>query len=104
MSERVVLKPGITVAVGEHHYNISQVLDLETVLVQDHQSGELKRLKIGDLAPIVLEPETSPPKGEADLVMAADALWRIDRYASMRFVPCSPRRTTLGPRLWSVLA
>lgn len=27
MSERVVLKPGITVAVGEHHYNISQVLE-----------------------------------------------------------------------------
>lgn len=64
---------------------------METVLVQDHQSGELKRLKIGDLAPIVLEPETSPPKGEADLVMAADALWRI---AQIRFNAIRPLLAT----------
>ena len=52
MSERVVLRPGATVAADGRHYRIHQVLDLETVLVHDSQSGELKRLKISDLTPV----------------------------------------------------
>jgi hypothetical protein len=40
------------VAANGRHYRIHQGLDLETVLVHDSQSGELKRLKIGDLTPV----------------------------------------------------
>ena len=74
MSDRVILKPGATVAVGDRHYSLSQVLDLETILVHDGQSGEMKQLKIDALAPVAPPPEELSPPGEADLVMVADTL------------------------------
>ena len=38
-NEGVVLKPGIKVRVNNQHYRIRQMLDLETVLVEDSQAG-----------------------------------------------------------------
>ena len=77
MSNRVILKPGAPVAVGDRQYRLSQVLDLETVLVHDGQSGDIKRLRIDELAPVAPPLEGLSPTGEADLMMVADTLWQI---------------------------
>jgi hypothetical protein len=62
MSERVVLEAGALVTTGEWHYRIHQILDLETVLAYDSQFGNVKRLTISELVPIL------PSSGEVGLV------------------------------------
>jgi putative transposase len=67
------------------------MLDLETVLVHDSQSGEAKRLKIRDLAPVGPPPETRVPTGAVDLVSVPEAAWQI---AQTRFAVIRPLLTT----------
>ena len=77
MSERVVLKPGTEVQVGAHLCRIHQVLDLETVLIQDSQSGEVKRLKVDELAPVAPPTHTGRPTDEVELVEVSEQAWHI---------------------------
>ena len=95
MSERVVLKPGATVAVGERQYSIAHVLDLETVLVHDRQSGDTKLLKVSELAPVGLPSAARPLAGEADLVVIADTRWQIaqTRFHVLRPLLAAPEVT-----------
>jgi putative transposase len=73
-------------AADGRHYRIHQVIDLETVLVHDSQTGELQRLKIGDLTPATPQAEPSPPAGDVDLVGISDAAWQTaqERFAAIR--------------------
>jgi hypothetical protein len=41
-NECVVLKPGHEIMVGNQRYRICQILDLETVLVDDAQAGQTR--------------------------------------------------------------
>jgi len=86
MSERVVVKPGATVAVGERPYRIHQILDLETVLAQDPQSGETVRLKVADLQPVRLRAEIPLLTDAVELAQVPDGAWAIarQRFAAIR--------------------
>jgi putative transposase len=79
MSERVVLKLGAAVGVNNRDYRIHQVVDLETVLVQDSESGDIKRLKIDELGPMVLQTDTPLPTAEVELLEVPEAAWQIAR-------------------------
>jgi putative transposase len=93
MRERVVLKPGALVAVGDQHYRLHQILDLETVLAHDSQSGDVTRLRISELTPVCLQADTqSQSASEAvDLARIADEAWQI---AHARFEAIRPLLAT----------
>jgi putative transposase len=87
MSERMVLKPGVKVRIGGHQCIIQQVLDLETVLGQDCQSGEVKRLKVSELAPVIPPAHAPQSIDDVELVKVPDAAWNI---AKQRFSAIGP--------------
>jgi putative transposase len=86
MSEHVVFTPGATVAVGERPYRIHHILDLETVLAQDLQSGEAVRLKVADLQPVIPQAEIPPLTDVVELAQVPDSVWAIarQRFAAIR--------------------
>ncbi len=89
-SERVVLKSGIEVRVREQLYRIRQILDLETLLVDDPQSGQTRQLKISELESMITPSETLPPMG-VDLAQISDEAWQI---AQQRFSVIEPLLST----------
>jgi putative transposase len=93
--DRIVLQPGAEVAIGARHYRISQILDLETVLAHDCQSGEPRQCKVSELAPMLLPADLSPSAEVEDLVGIADAAWHIaqERFAVIRPLLTMPRCT-----------
>ena len=93
--ERIRLTPGAEVAVGARHYQIDQVLDLETVLAHDLESGKLSRFKVSDLGPVITPSDPPHPAGEEDLVGISEAMWQIarERFAIIRPLLLTPRAT-----------
>jgi putative transposase len=91
----MVLKPGIEVRVGNQHYRIRQILDLETVLVEDSQDGQTRRFKINELEPLMTPSETPSPMGQVELAQISDAAWQVaqQRFSVLRPLLSSPRCT-----------
>lgn len=103
-----MLKPGALVAAGARHYGIHQILDLDTVLAHDSQSGDVKRLTISELAPIFPQAETRPSSGAVDLARISDEAWKIAQERLSIICPllatprCTRAQATARARLASV--
>jgi hypothetical protein len=95
MRERLVLKPGAPVMAGDRQYRIHRILDLDTVLAHDSQSGEVTRLPVSALVPVIPETATRPPPVVVDLVRIADEAWKIaqERFAVIRPFLATPHGT-----------
>ncbi|HEX8459718.1 MAG TPA: Mu transposase C-terminal domain-containing protein [Pyrinomonadaceae bacterium] len=74
MKAVVNLQPGAAVESGGHHYIITHLLDLETVLCREADSNKSERLYIRDLAPI--HTETAGERIEEELSQVSDADWQ----------------------------
>jgi putative transposase len=87
----IELRVGGRVSARGRRYSIRQILDLETVLGVDDETGTPTRLRIADLAP-ELPPETAT---EPDLVALNDEDWRVaqDRFAAIQPLLQAGRRT-----------
>ncbi len=80
MSERVILKPGAEVSLGGQRFCIEQILDLETVLAREVDSGQVKPLKVHALAPVRSWLNVTPAlTSEPDLESIPDDAWQIAR-------------------------
>jgi putative transposase len=91
MSEQLVLNPGALVMAGGRQYRIHRILDLDTVLAGDSQFGDVTRLPVSALAPVIPETATRPPPAAVALVGIADEVWKI---AQARFAIIRPLLTT----------
>lgn len=70
------IKPGEYVLYRGERYEISRVLDLETVLARRSGTGEIQRLSITDLVPETADDEaTAEPRADLDLSVVADTDW-----------------------------
>ena len=66
--------------VGARHYQISQVLDLEQVLVCDLQSGDIRQIPLSDLSPLSLDEVQKTAASEHDAQQLSDAHWAIAQH------------------------
>ncbi len=64
-SSSFVIRPGAEVLVGKRPGFITHVLDLESALVRDAESGEIKRTKLSQLQPVAM-PATVPEAANLD--------------------------------------
>jgi putative transposase len=79
MARRMRLEPGAWVALQGRRFCISQVLDLETVLVQDTELGKTRPAKIDDLQPYESPPETPTETTVTELTDIEDKDWQRAR-------------------------
>src|SRR5712692_2217404 len=76
---RLRFQPGVWVRVEGRRFCISQVLDLETVLVQDPEMGEARHAKVQDLQPEESSSQTPAVTDTADLAEITDHDWQRAR-------------------------
>jgi putative transposase len=81
----IELKPGATIRCGDHHYLITHLLDLESILVREEKSGRIERLYLKDLAAARLD-DPSDSIQACDLPSVNEADWQIaeERFAIIR--------------------
>jgi hypothetical protein len=85
MAGMVELRPGVTVQCGDHRYLITHLLDLESVLAREEQSGEIERLYLKDLAATQPDdPSDSIQACELSSVDEADWQTAEERFATIR--------------------
>jgi putative transposase len=78
-ARRMPIAPDIWVTIEGRRFCILQVLDLETVLVQDTEGGETRHAKIGELQPAE-SPATPPAETSVtELATIADTDWQRAR-------------------------
>lgn len=84
MRKSVEIKVGSLVQLGESVYRINQVLDFESVIGIDVNSGRSTPLRVGELKPIV--DSKSPLSEHKELAEIADKDWRIaeERFAAIK--------------------
>src|SRR5262249_46039589 len=58
VERRLHLQPGASVIIDRQRFRITQVMDLETVLVEDVETGQARQAKIAELQPEGLHPQT----------------------------------------------
>lgn len=76
MERRLHLQPGAYVSIGEQRFRITQVIDLETVLIEEVETGQARQAKIHELQPEGLRSQT-PVKAEGvELIEITDHEWR----------------------------
>jgi putative transposase len=92
---RMSLKPGTEVAVGARPYRISHILDFETILAHDLQTGEVKPFKISELVPVIAPSNPPQTTGEEELMGISEAMWQIAqaRFSMIRPLLLTPRCT-----------
>jgi hypothetical protein len=107
-----ITTPGVEVMVGARRYQISQVLDLEQVLVRDLQSGDIRQIPFSDLRPLSLDEVQKTAASEHDAQQLSDAHWAIaqhrlavirpllEREIIMGFTMCKhgPKQAAIAPR------
>ena len=86
LPRRLSLQPGAWTLVEGRRCCIHQVLDLETVLVTDTETGAMRRAKVRDLKPVEPIPEVRSEAEVDDLAEIADADWQraCERFAMIR--------------------
>lgn len=96
MNPRLVLQPGAVVTAGGRAYRITQVLDLETLLATETETGKTSRLRISELAPTEFEDTPSDSQASPDLATVAPKDWSIaeQRYAIVLPILEAPRWTS----------
>ena len=75
MERRLRLQPGAWVVVEGKRARISQVVDLETVLIQDNETGEARHCKVHDLRPEGTSPATPTKAAAVELVDITEQDW-----------------------------
>lgn len=77
------LRPGTEVLYDERRCRITQVIDLNQVLVIDRQTDRIEQAKISDLKPV---PPARPHKSKVDINQISDAAWQAAerRYEIIR--------------------
>lgn len=76
---RLHFQPGSWAVVEGRHVCIRQVLDLETVLVKDPQTGETRPAKVRELQPQGSDPSIPAVTGAADLAEITEQDWQRAR-------------------------
>ena len=76
MEHRLRLQPGAWVVVEGTRVRISRVVDLETVMVQDNETGEARHCKVRDLRPEGAGPATPAPAEAVELVEITAKEWQ----------------------------
>lgn len=87
MVERLTPQPGVEVIVGERRYQITQVLDLEQVLVRDVATGEAQSVRLTELRPAPpLRTAPTPAPRDHDSQQINEAHWQCaqTRFAVIR--------------------
>lgn len=96
MNPRLVLQPGVVVTARGRTYRISQVLDLETLLAIDTETGKTSHLPISELTPAAFEDTLTDSQASPDLATVAPEDWQIaeQRYATLLPILEAPRWTS----------
>lgn len=76
MERRLHLQPGAYVSIGEQRFRITQVIDLETVLIEDVETGQARPVKIRELRPEGMSPQTPVKTQSVELVEITDRDWQ----------------------------
>lgn len=86
LPRRLSLQPGAWTLVEGRRCCIHQVLDLETVLVTDTETGEMRRAKVCDLTPVEPIPEVRSEAEADDLADIEDTDWQraCERFEMIR--------------------
>jgi putative transposase len=88
----IELRPGATIRCGDHRYLITHLLDLESVLAREEESGKVERLYLKDL--IATQPD-DPDDQACELSSVDEADWQTaeERLATIRPLLGDVRRT-----------
>lgn len=83
--DRVSVQTGALVQQGQSVYRIAQVLDFESVVAVEVESGKSALLRVGELRPVA-EDRATPSAVTTDLEEIADEDWRIagGRFAAIK--------------------
>jgi putative transposase len=83
--DRVVVQPGALVQFGDKIFRIAQVLDVESALGIEVESGRSTPLRVGELRPIANN-KTEVITQSTDLAEIADEDWKVasQRYAAIQ--------------------
>ena len=84
------VRPGLVVIAEGYHYQVERVVDLESVLVRDIETGDIQRLRFNQLVPApplkTEQKEIAPAEPDPQQVSEAD--WQraraIERRADRR--------------------
>ena len=76
MERRLHLQPGAYVSIEEQRFRITQVIDLETVLLEDVETGQARPVKIRELQPEGVSPQTPVQAQSVELVEITDRDWK----------------------------
>lgn len=76
MERRLHLQPGAYVRIGEQRFRITQVINLETVLIEDVETGQARPVKIRELQPEGMSPQTPVKTQSVELVEITDRDWQ----------------------------
>ena len=76
MERRLPLQPGASVLLAGQRSRITQVMDLETVLVEDVETGQTRQVKVHELQPAELSRETPGQAESVELVGITEPDWQ----------------------------
>jgi putative transposase len=76
VERRLHLQPGAYVSIGEQRFRITQIIDLETVLIEDVETGQARPVKIRELRPEGTNPQTPVKTHSVEFVEITDRDWQ----------------------------
>src|SRR5216684_3489542 len=76
VERRLHLQPGAYVIIEGQRFRLTQAMDLETVLVEDVETGQARQAKIQELQPEGLSPQTPVKAESVELVEITDQDWQ----------------------------
>jgi putative transposase len=76
VERRLHLQPGAYVSIGAQRFRITQVIDLETVLIEDVETGQARPVKIRELQPEGVSPQTPVKAQSVELIEITDQDWQ----------------------------
>src|SRR3989442_3164548 len=106
MERRLHLQPGASVIIEGQRSRITQVMDLETVLVEDVETAKARQVKIQELQPEGLSPETPGKAESVELVDITEHEWQRahERFEIIRPLLDDPDCTRAKVRARAALA
>jgi len=76
------VRPGLAVIAEERRYQIEKVVDLESVLARDLETGDIRRLRFNQLVPAsALKTEEEIAPAEPDPQQISEADWQRVAYS-----------------------